>query len=81
MQKFFQILFVGFLGGIVVQQLQETSVEIDDVLLENVEALAGTESTLPITCIGEGGVTCPNNGKKVLEVYEGYSLGLDEETY
>lgn len=39
MQKVFLILFVGVLGIGVSQQTQKTPI-VDDVLLENVEALA-----------------------------------------
>ena len=47
---------------------------MDDLLLKNVEALAEIESMEPIYCEDYGGFTCPNNGKKVGEVYQGYSL-------
>ena len=73
MQKVFLILFVGVLGIWVSQQTQKAPI-VDDVLLENVEALANYEETLPTDCWSSGGVTCPGNGAKVEVVYEGYSL-------
>ena len=73
MQKVFLILFVGVLGIWVSQQIQKTPI-VDDVLLENVEALANYEITLPTDCWSSGNVTCPGVGIKVEVVYEGYSL-------
>ena len=73
-------MFVGVLGIWVSQQTQKTPI-VDDVLLENVEALANYEETLPTDCWSSGDVTCPGNGAKVKVVYEGYSLRPDEETY
>ena len=80
MQKVFLILFVGVLGIYVNRQAQEAPV-MNEVLLENVEALANIENTLPMSCEDSGGCTCPINGKKYAFVYEGYSLESDEETY
>ena len=80
MQKVFLIMFVGVLGLWIARQAQESST-INDVLLENVEALANFESTLPISCEDSGGCTCPINGKKYAFIYEGYSFVSDEETY
>ena len=71
---------MGVLGIWVCYQTQET-LTINDVLLENVEALAYGEVLGPTICRGSGNVTCPNYGEKVYMVYEGYSLEPDEETY
>ena len=49
MQKVFLILFVGVLGIWVSQQIQKTPI-VDDVLLENVEALANGEVFDSILC-------------------------------
>ena len=73
MQKVFLILFVGVLGIWISQQTQKTTI-VDDVLLENVEALANYETTLPMYCWASGDVTCPGSGVKVSDVYIGYSL-------
>lgn len=80
MQKVLLILFVGVLGVCISRQTQGTPI-INDVVLENVEALASTESGLPIYCEDSGGYSCPLNGEKFGFVYIGYSLEPDEETY
>lgn len=81
MQKIYLVLLVGILGTFVGEQVQGMSAKINDVLLENVEALADMEMEEPITCWSSGDFTCPGNGKKVGQVYKGYSLDPDEETY
>lgn len=73
MQKVFLILFVGVLGIWVSQQTQKISI-VDDVLLENVEALANGEMSEPILCQWDGDVVCPINNRKCGIVYIGYSL-------
>ena len=80
MQKIFLFLFVGVLGVLISQQMQETPI-VDDVLLENVEALANLENKLPTYCEDVGSVVCPITGKGTGAVYEGYSLEPDEENY
>ena len=80
MQKSFLILFVGILGIWVSQQTKEIPT-VNNVLLENVEALANPENKLPVFCTETGSVVCPGTGKGVETVYEGYSLDPDEETY
>ena len=73
MQKVFLILFVGVLGIWVSQQTLKTSV-VDDVLLENVEALANGEVFTPILCRFSGDYVCPDNNDRVAIIYQGYSL-------
>ena len=80
MQKVLLILFVGVSGVFISRQAHETPT-VNDVILENVEALAYGEVSGPISCKGSGEVTCPINNKKCAYVYEGYSLDPDEETY
>lgn len=80
MQKVFLILFVGVLGFFISRQTQETPT-VNDVILDNVEALAYGEVPGPTICRGSGDVTCPNYGEKVYMIFEGYSLDPDEETY
>ena len=47
--------------------------QMDDLMLENVEALAAIEETVPLRCMGTGTVDCPLGGK-VRRVAIGYSL-------
>lgn len=44
MQKFFLIFFVGALGSFISQYLNETPIITNDIMLENVEALADLEN-------------------------------------
>lgn len=74
MRKIILILFGGILGVWVANQTKDTSTVTNDVVLENVEALANTESSEPIHCMGEGNVTCPMSNKKFAYVFIGYSL-------
>lgn len=73
MQKFCLLLLVGFLSAYVFQKAQNTPC-VNDVLLENIEALSNIESTLPIICQGSGEYSCPLNGDKYGFIYIGYSL-------
>lgn len=81
MQKIYLFLLVGILGTFIGEQVQGMSAKIDDVLLENVEALANMEVEGPINCRFSGDLTCPGIGEKFKIVYQGYSLESDEETY
>ena len=81
MQKVFLIVCVCVLSALVAQKARKVQPVLDNVLLKNVEALAGLESNGPTRCFGSGDYTCPNHGVKVGFVYEGYSLEPDEETY
>ena len=81
MQKVFLILFVGVCGVFVERQMQGASTDMNDILLENVEALANAEIIPPTYCYGDGNYICPSNGKKCGFVYQGYSLTPDEEAY
>ena len=74
MQKFILILFVGVLGLIVANQTMETPIVANDIVLENVEALAQSEMSEPIICKGSGDVTCPISDRKFAYVFIGYSL-------
>ena len=74
MQKFILILFVGVLCVWAVNKTMETPVAINDVMLENVEALANTEKPKPMSCQGDGNVTCPINNHTCAYVFIGYSL-------
>ena len=74
MQKFVLILFVGMLGVFIGSQTMETLTVVDDVVLENVEALANSEMPGITTCRGDGDVVCPANKRKCAVVDIGYSL-------
>ena len=74
MRKVFLVIFVGMLGVFINNQVMNAPTVVNDVLLENVEALANTETALHTACFGEGGFTCPDTGRKVGEVYQGYGL-------
>lgn len=81
MRKGFLILFVAVLSSVILFRGKENLVMSNDVLLENVEALADNEGSLPMDCQMTGNVTCPRNGVKVEYVYENYSLSPNEEAY
>lgn len=74
MKKFVLVLFVSALSALIGFQVKESQSVIDDVLLENVEALAYPEHLYNMVCEGIGEFTCPLTGDKVEDVYQGYSL-------
>ena len=81
MRKYLKFSVFVLLIACVFLQTKEKSIVTNELLLENVEALAYEEYEFPILCNWTGDITCPNGGEKVLDVYEMYSLDLDEETY
>lgn len=84
MQKVVLILFVGVLGVFIGNYTMNTITITNDVLLENVEALAdmeNSESGKRYKCLMIGENKCPIDGVKVVYVIEGLSLGEDEEAY
>lgn len=80
MRKVFLLLFVCALGTLIGSQVIKTSTVVDEILLQNVEALADLETMLPTYCAFTGDCTCPNGGIKVKYVVESYGVGNDEET-
>lgn len=48
--------------------------ELNNLLLENIEALAGGEYDATTQCLGSGSVDCPHSDVKVKYIMEGYSL-------
>lgn len=60
-------------GVITVFCSQKSSKQMDDLLLRNVEALAGGEGGYT-NCLGLGDVDCPFSKTKVEYVMSGYSL-------
>ena len=74
-----KILLIGALAvavgaGYCKVSLQESR-ERENWLLENVEALASGEVSVPHRCYGVGSIDCPLNRNKVGMVYSGWSLG------
>lgn len=53
---------------------RSTKLELNNLFLENVEALAAGESSGTVYCLGSGSVDCPIDNSKVEIVYGGYSL-------
>ena len=47
---------------------------MNDLMLENIEALAGNEGSSSIHCMGNGCVVCPIGNVKVYMYFEAYSL-------
>lgn len=81
MQKVLFIIGVCILGTFIYWKAAKSFPVTNDLLLKNVEALAMEENSLPIICRDSGNFICPGNGVRVAEVYMGYGLKLDEETY
>ena len=61
-------------GAITAFCSQKSGKQMDDLLLENVEALAWGEGGGPSNCLGLGDVDCPFSKTKVKYVMTGYSL-------
>ena len=76
MQKVLFIIGVCLFGAFACFNSVKTNLVMDDLLLKNVEALADGEYTVtpPTLCDGTGDLTCPNFGKKVKHVVQGFSL-------
>lgn len=51
-----------------------TSLCVNDLLLQNIEALANDENPSNVSCGGTGSVNCPINGVKVKYVFEMRSI-------
>ena len=74
MQKMFFILIVSALAIWIGNKAKNTPIAMNDVVLENIEALADGENGLPVLCRASGNYICPNFGENVGEIYIGYSL-------
>ena len=76
MKKGLFIIGVCLLGAFTCWNSVKTNLVMDDLLLKNVEALAGGEYTVtpPTLCDGTGNLTCPNFGEKVKHVVQGFGL-------
>lgn len=73
MKKLILFLFVGILV-IITYWSRPATVELNNLFLENVEALAAGEEITNVGCLGLGSVDCPIDNSKVEVVYDGYSL-------
>ena len=74
MQKLIFILIVSALAIWIGNKAKNTPIAMNDVVLENIEALVNGENGLPVICTSSGNYICPNFGENVGEIYIGYSL-------
>lgn len=68
---FFSLLLVAAFASF---QFSNKHENLNDLMLENIEALASDEWEGRISCIGTGTVDCPVNHVKVYFVVEPYNL-------
>lgn len=73
MKKLISLLFIGVIAA-VAYWARPAQAELNNLLLENIEAFAAGEWEDSMHCIGTGSVDCPINNSKVYAVYGGYSL-------
>lgn len=73
MIKLFSLLFIGVIAA-VAYWVRPAQAELNNLLLENIEALAAGESSGSVYCVGMGSVDCPVDNSKAYAVYGGYSL-------
>lgn len=73
MKKLFSLLFIGVIAA-VAYWARPAQAELNNLLLENIEALAAGEGSGTIHCVGTGSVDCPINHSQVYFVAGGYSL-------
>lgn len=74
MKKTLWIVGALLLGAWVVSGQNQPEPESDELLLRNIEALAGNEGTKPVLCFGSGDVDCPYSDVNVDFVGEWFSL-------
>ena len=65
-------LAVAAIGGMYYSHVEGCA--MDELMIENVEALAAGEGGTPMRCVGYGCVDCPLGTVKVKYVMTGYSL-------
>ena len=65
------IVVLLLIGG--VSLIREKSIDISDIALDNVEALAAGEGHTQWYCLGSGSLNCPN-GTKVEFIVDNYSF-------
>lgn len=73
MKKIILFLFIGIIAN-VTYWFRPAKVELNNLFLENVEALAAGESITTVRCLGSGSVDCPIDNSKAEVVYDGYSF-------
>lgn len=73
-----RVLFVTLIlaAAIASSQWSAKRKNLDSLMLENIEALAGGEEDINATCFGTGSVDCPIANAKVyyVRIYENYAL-------
>lgn len=75
MKKLILFLFIGILI-VITSWSRPAKVELNNLFLENVEALAAGEEVTTVRCLGSGSVDCPIDKFKAEAVYDGYSLEI-----
>lgn len=73
MKKLISLLFIGVIAA-VAYWARPAQAELNNLFLENIEALAAGESSGVVRCVGTGSVDCSINNSKVYMVVGGYSL-------
>lgn len=73
MKKLFSLLFIGVIAA-VAYWARPAQAELNNLLLENIEAFAAGEGSGAVRCVGTGSVDCPVDNSKAYAVYGGYSL-------
>lgn len=75
MKKIIVLFAVLLMAVIVFIERSNNSAEgMNDLMLENIEALAGNEGSSSIHCMGNGCVVCPIGNVKVYMYFERCSL-------
>lgn len=73
MKKQILFLFVA-VTAVVLCFTRPVEVGLNNLILENIEAMALGEITEPVYCVGTGSVDCPMDNSKVKVVFGGYRL-------
>lgn len=68
----FTLLFIVVITFI--ERSNNSAEGMNDLMLENIEVLAGNEGSSSIHCMGNGCVVCPIGNVKVYMYFEAYSL-------
>lgn len=72
-RKFIYLVF-GLIGIAGIYNSISEKKQVEDILLQNIEALAADESDVPKACAGYGCLDCPVGNKKVKYIITGWSL-------
>ena len=68
------VAVVGLATAVTLKASQKRS-KLSEMALSNIEALSSGEYN-EYVCFGEGNVTCPSTGKKVMDYVKFYDLGF-----